>query len=286
MKVQIEEETMKMPKDKRSILVSWPKRIYTWDELPAPFCPALQTWRNLGMPMENVAYIPRLFHEEGEPEYLSAWWGAQALLQIFQEGKTRAVLLEPGRVRRCCYHEKQPHALVEIEVDGFGTVSFPYNKTRKQLRSILDIVLGNSPDAVFPTGHPQTPELQKLQDDSYSMYNLSRLCYRFGRRLLDFLWLRGRDRNLFRRVDPEYWVGATERGLTAISCDRNGSRTVWIAWSNLSGISLEGEGRGRCVRIVPAAGAAVEFPVLSGQMQAAEAFLKRIDALEVRKPPT
>ena len=51
-------------------------------------------------------------------------------------------------------------------------------------------------------------------------------------------------------------------------------------------ISLEGEGRGRCVRIVPAAGAAVELPVLSGQMQAAEAFLKRIDALEVRKPPT
>ena len=71
-----------------------------------------------------------------------------------------------------------------------------------------------------------------------------------------------------------------------ISCDRNGSQTVWIAWSNLSSISLEGEGRGRCVRIVPAAGAAVELPVLSGQMQAAEAFLKRIDALEVRKPPT
>ncbi len=49
MKVQIEEETMKMPKDKRSILVSWPKRIYTWDELPAPFCPALQTraWKSV-----------------------------------------------------------------------------------------------------------------------------------------------------------------------------------------------------------------------------------------------
>ncbi len=285
MKVQIEEETMKMPKDKRSILVSWPKRIYTWDELPAPFCPALQTWKNSGMPMENVAYIPRLFREEGEPEYVSAWWGTQALLQIFQDGRTRAVLLEPGRIRRCCYHERQPHALIEIEVDGFGTVSFPYNKTRKQLRSILDIVLGNSPDAVFPTGHPQTPELQKFQEDSYSMYNLSRLCYRFGHRLLDFLFLRGRDRSLFRRVDPEYWIGATERGLTTISCDREGSRTVWIGWSDLAQLSLEGEGRNRCVRVVPVAGAAVELPVLSGQVQNAEAFLKRVNDLELRKPP-
>ncbi len=275
---------MKMQMDKRPTLASWPKRVYAWEELPEPFHPALRDWKQNGMPPENVTYIPQVSQKSREPEYAAAWWGEQVLIQTAQGNRVDALTLDAGRVRLCSYQVQLLRCLVEFEIEGAKRAVFSYNKVKEeQLRPVLNLALGNPPDFLFPIEHPQTVELQKLLKDSYAMYNISKLCYRFGTRLMDFLWLRGKDRNLFRKVDPEYWIGATERGLTAISYDRYGTRTVWVRWENLTRVSLEEDGRRRYIRITPVQGMAVELPILAEQAGTSALFLERVDRLRMQE---
>ncbi len=275
---------MRMQMDKRPTLASWPKRVYAWEELPEPFHPALREWKESGMPPGNVTYIPQVSQKSREPEYAAAWWGKQVLIQTAQRDQVDTISLDADRVHLCSYQVQLLRCLVELDIEGGKRAVFSYNKVKEeQLRPVLNLALGNTADFVFPTEHPQTMELQKLLKDSYAMYNLSKLCYRFGTRLLDFLWLRGRDRNLFRKVDPEYWIGATERGLTAISYDRYGTRTVWLRWKNLTRLSMEGSGRSRYIRITSVQGMAVEFPVLEEQAGTGALFLERVERLRMQE---
>ena len=269
---------MSLPFDSRPTLASWPKRIYAWEELPAPFRPALEGWRDLGMPPGNVTYIPRVAQSGGGPEYAAAWWDGQVCIQTGGSHGVQVCRIAPGEVRMLTYQLQLLRCAVDLELRGDRRLSFSYNVVKEdQLRPVLNLLLGNPPEAPFPTVHPSTPDLDRLLEDSYAMYHTSRLCYRFGAPLLDFLWLRGRARRLFQKADPEYLVGVLDRGLAVIITDPYGTQTAYLRWEDVARVSADPAGRkGRVLQVAPRQGAALEIPLLPGQESEASAFLSRI----------
>ena len=51
---------MAIREDRRPTLASWPRRIYSWNEVPARFRQSLEKWREEGLPPGNVTYIPKV----------------------------------------------------------------------------------------------------------------------------------------------------------------------------------------------------------------------------------
>ena len=270
--------------DRRPTLASWPKRIYAWPELPEPFRPALSAWRGQGLPPGNVTYIPKINQYAGTPEFVTAWLGDEVLLQTAQGGRIQSLQFRGADVAVMDYYVQLLRCTVTVVLAGERTGlrgSFSYNKTKEdQLFPILNLAMGNAADAQPQTEHPDTSALRQLRQDSYAMYNLSKLCYRFGTEIQDFLFLVGRNRGLARlnQPRPEYFVARMARGIAWLQRDFYGTRLVCVRWEHLRTLQIEEE-RGRasmCLESV--AGPAACFPLLPEQREAAAAFLAAVPA--------
>ena len=276
--------------DRRPTLASWPKRIYDWAELPEPFRPALEEWRRLGMPPGNVTYIPRVYQYADGPEFATAWMGDEVLLQTLRGNAVEPLRFRWRDVAAADYDVQLLHCTVSITLDrarGGLRGSFSYNKTMEsQLLPILLLALGGSPDQTPRVQHPDTPALRRLLEDSYAMYNLSKLCYRFGDEILDFVWLLGKNQGFAQwgRQKPECLVARMERGIAWLQKGSYGTRMLCLPWEHLRRLRLE-ERRGRPVLCLEGdSDAAVSFPLADGQRPAAESFLGALPAAGEDRP--
>lgn len=265
--------------DRRPTLASWPKRIYAWEELPEPFRPALERWRASGMPLGNVTYIPKLRQGSRAREYAAAWWGQDVLVQTLDHAGVSARLFQAGGAVE--YEVQLLKCTVTIHGKGDAPVSFSYNKVKEeQLRPVLSLLLGRPADLEFLTQHPEPERLGWLLEESYGMYHTALLCYRLGGELENCLYLRGKAENLLylfqKAPDPEYFLGAMDRGLAVIRHDSYSTRVLYAPWEGLDGADLVPERRGRCALRVRAAGGEMTVPLLEGQSKQAEDFLSRL----------
>ena len=280
---------MAIREDRRPTLASWPKRIYNWNEVPARFRPALDRWRDQGLPPENVTYIPKVHQYKKGMEYVTAWLGEEVLLLAGGDLGVESLLVRPGDVARITYTIQLLRCSVEVLLDRGGetvTADFSYNRTKEdQLFPVLNLLLGNAPDHRPRTSHPADLALERLQADSYAMYNDAKLCYRFGEPILDSLWVPGRNYGLqaFRTQRPEYCVGKLDRGVVAIQTDFYARRTVYLTWDRLKEVAVKdapfpgpGPRRRPALVLETTCGGPVAVPLLPEQRTAAEAFAGRL----------
>lgn len=280
---------MAIREDRRPTLASWPKRIYNWNEVPARFRPALDRWRDQGLPPENVTYIPKVHQYKKGMEYVTAWLGEEVLLLAGGDQGVESLMVRPGDVARMTYTIQLLRCSVEVLLDRGGetvTAGFSYNRTKEdQLFPVLNLLLGNAPDHRPRTSHPADPALEQLQADSYAMYNDAKLCYRFGEAILDSLWVPGRNYGLqaFRKQRPEYFVGKLDRGVVSIQTDFYARRTVYLTWDRLKAVTVEeasfpgpGPRRRPALVLETTCGGPVTVPLLPEQRQAAEDFAGRL----------
>ena len=273
---------MAMFMDRRPTLASWPKRIYEWPELPEAFRPALESWRAQGLPPGHVTYIPRVNQYADSPEFATAWLGNELLLQTACGGDVRTLRFCGADTAVVDYYVQLLRCTVTFTLGGARAGeqgSFSYNKTKEdQLLPVLNLAMGNPADAIPPVQHPDTPALRQLLQDSYAMYNLSKLCCRFGGELQDFLWLPGRGRGLqrLRRFKPECLAARTERGIAWLCVDFYGTRLICIRWAYQPRLRLE-EARGHAFLCLDSAlGRAGRFFVPPEQRERTAAFLKAL----------
>ena len=268
---------MRILEDRRPTLASWPKRIYDWSELPEKFRPALEAWRAEGLLPGNVTYIPKVHQYSDSAEFATAWLGCRVLLQTGGSRGTELFSFQPEEVAQVDYQVQLLRCTVSValgaEREGARS-SFSYNKTKEdQLLPVLNLALGNPADYVPQLRHPAQARLEQLRADSYAMYNTSKLCYRFGEKIVDFLWLQGRNRglSLWRRQRPEYFLSRMERGLVTIQTDFYGTRISYLPWQRLKRAGVA-EAHGHPLVSIEGEGGAVRFPLETAQREAAEHF--------------
>ena len=231
--------------DRRPTLASWPKRIYDWAELPEAFQPALARWQAAGMPPGHVTYIPRVNQYAGSPEFATAWMGEEILLQTADRDGVRQLRFCGRDVALVDYYVQLLRCTVTVTLcrgREAERASFSYNKTKEdQLLPVLNLALGNGADHAARPQHPDTPALRELLEESYAMYNLSKLCYRFGEEIRDFLWLVGRNQGLRRwsRPKPECLAAWMEPGIAWVQKDFYGTRMLCVRWEHRPRFRLE-----------------------------------------------
>ena len=267
--------------DRRPTLASWPKRIYDWAELPEPFRPALASWRAQGLPPGNVTYIPRVYQYADSPEFAAAWREDQVLLQTARGSQVETLLFRAGEAAAVDWDNQLLHCGVTITLGRERSCQqgyFSYNKTMEaQLLPVLLAAMGRPAGFLPPTQHPETPALARLAQDSYAMYNLSKLCYRFDDALEDFVWLRGRRQGLLRlnRPRPECLAARMGRGLAWLCRDAYGVRLLCVPWARLSRLEVASQGGRSVLTLEGEAGILARFPLQDAFRQAAEDFVRR-----------
>lgn len=274
---------MNLREDRRPTLASWPKRMYDWSEVPPPFQPALADWNAAGMPPGNITLIPRVHQYSCAPEYVTAWFGGEVCLQRLADGKLDVWSIRPGDVAQVGYSVQLIKCTVTVWLKDGSRTGFSYNKTKEdQLYPVLSLLLGQPADRRPPPRHPDTPAFDRLRQESYAMYYTSLLAYRFGERILDQLFLRGKNRNflyiLQRRPDPECFCAITDAGPVCITTDFYGTSVLYLPASSRCALWVKPQLRGKSSGLylhTPAGGESLCFCLLPGQEEAAAAFARR-----------
>ena len=274
---------MNLGEDRRPTLASWPKRMYDWSEVPHPFQPALAGWNAAGMPPGNITLIPRVHQYSGAPEYVTAWFGGEVCLQRMADGKLDVWSIRPGDVAQVGYSVQLIKCTVTVWLKDGSRTGFSYNKTKEdQLYPVLSLLLGQPADRRPPLRHPDTPAFDRLRQESYAMYYTSLLAYRFGGRILDHLFLRGKNRNflyiLQRRPDPECFCAMTDAGPVCITTDFYGTSVLYLPASSRCALWVKPQLRGKSSGLylqTPADGESLCFCLLPRQEEAAAAFARR-----------
>lgn len=271
--------------DRRPTLASWPKRIYEWGELPEHFLIALADWQGRGLPPENVTYIPRVNQYASDAEYVTAWFGGEVSLLAAQGSCVEKLSLCTGG-EVVDYTVQLLKCTVDAALPTGRRVSFSYNKTKEnQLLPVLNLLLGNPPEYTPRAAHP-AGALEALKKNSYAMYHVSALCYRFGGDILDSLWLRGRSYGLgWRRQKPEWFLAKMERGLVIVATDFYGTRVDYLPWERVAFAEVEeasfpypGPRRRLALTLGGKGNSCFTVPLLMEQREEAESFAKNIRA--------
>lgn len=267
---------MEPRQDKRPTLASWPKRIYEWEELPAPFRAALEPWKQQGLPAENVTYIPRVNQYAKSPEFAVAWREGEVMVQMFLNGRIEVCCAAAGSVAQLRYQISLLRCDVTVFLRNGASFAFCYNKTREDLiMPVLNLLLGNPSDFQPPLAHPVEEQWEHLKSHSYAMYHTALLAYRFGETIQSSLFFRGRERSFlyfFRKMpDPEYFLGVTRRGLVAISTDFYGTRAAYLPRDMIHAAPPK-EGAA-VLELGMSWGPVLAFPLLPGQAEMAAGFL-------------
>lgn len=234
---------MSIREDRRPTLASWPRRVYDWSEVPPPFQPALTGWNAAGMPPGNITLIPRVHQYSGAPEYATAWFGSEVCLQRLAGGKLDVWRIRPGDVAQVDYSIQLIKCTVNVRLKDGARAGFSYNKTKEdQLYPVLSLLLGQPADRRPPLRHPDAPAFARLRQESYAMYYTSLLAYRFGDRILDHFFLRGKNRSflyiLQRRPDPEFFCAMTDTGPVCIITDFYGTSVLYVPKSSFCSLKV------------------------------------------------
>lgn len=274
---------MNIREDRRPTLASWPKRMYDWSEVPAPFRAALADWNAAGMPPGNITLIPRIHQYSGAPEYVTAWFGGEVCLQRMAGGRLDVGRIRPGDVAQVGYSVQLIKCTVTVRLKDGGRTGFSYNKTKEdQLYPVLSLLLGQPADRRPPLRHPGSPAFAQLLQESYAMYYTSLLAYRFGGQVLDHSFLRGKNRSLLyllqRRPDPECFCAMTDAGPVCILTDFYGTSVLYLPNSSSCSLRVKplprGKGSGLYLR-TPEDEERLYFYLLPGQEDPADAFVRR-----------
>lgn len=269
--------------DRRPTLASWPKQMYDWSEVPAPFQPALAAWNAAGMSPGNITLIPRVHQYSGAPEYVTAWFGDEVCLQRLVNDKLEVWNIRPGDLIQVGYSIQLLKCSVTLWLRDGSRASFSYNKTKEdQIYPVLSLLLGRGAHHRPSLQHPEAPVFRQLREESYAMHYTSLLAYRFGSQILEYLFLRGKNCSfpyfLQRRPDPECFCAITDAGPVCIINDFYGTSVLYLPRSCPSSLQVRPLPHGKCSGLylrTQAEGEKLYFRLLPGQEIPAGAFISR-----------
>ena len=227
--------------DIRPSLASWPKRIYDWSELPEQFRPALESWKADGMPMGNITYIPKIHLASDEPEFAAAWWGDQAMIQVFQNEVVEPVVISKGSLPAVLYEHQSLKCKLYIPRKTGDMLEMGYAQVKEdQLAGVINTILGQPGDRPLPLDHPDDSMNWLL--NTTLMYHPSILCRRFDDNINDCVWFRSTVRILpfliRRRPHPEYFLATMDKGFVVIDRNFYRKRVYYYKWEDLVSIKL------------------------------------------------
>lgn len=233
---------LKIRQDIRPTTASWPQKIIELNELPKKYHQFLQNWISSGMPISNITYIPLVHKYKKDSEYVIAWFKDEVILLISTGNDIEKTVISKKNMAWIDYYIQLLNCTVVITINENGktfTKKFHYNKVKEELIiPSLNIMLGNSADYELNVFLLKNLSIENLSDDSYGMFNLSKLCYRFDTEILNYYWARGKHYSILKKQkeDPEYFIAYMKKGIVYISTNFYGIKVVYMPWDCLDKI--------------------------------------------------
>ena len=174
-------------------LQEWPKRIWEWDEVRECYLPHLSKWKEQGMPLEAMVWVPAKGYERGAFEYLAARFDGQIML-LFpkKDGEVKEICIpcrdilavrELRYVLDCRY-------LIYYEMDGkIECVAMPYNEATQYLFTpFLNCALQLDENFNAASRIRLNPRPEHLLHEAHELYSFSEAAYRLGDKIVHYEW--------------------------------------------------------------------------------------------------
>lgn len=259
--------------DAASTLDSWPKRIYEWEQLPEEYRQPLKSWREAGMPSENVTYVPPNKLHRG---YAAAWFDKQvALLKKTDTGGIYPIFLRHQDVQAVSYEQKLLICEVTLYLSVRGkakTERFSYNRmTDSYFLPILNLLMGQEADYELEilSHAPHQPEW--LMQKSFAMYNYSKFAYRMDETIEYYCYGRVPYQKPLMPIlhrgenthDFEYVFAISAHGMSLIYNYYPDDGALYLYWPSIAGFHVE-RGKKNFLIASTTSGHQLRFPIQAG----------------------
>lgn len=265
--------------DSRPTVASWPQVIDNIKELPYAYREEVEKWLQKGMPLQNVTYVPglhRLWKRQGE--YAVAWFGDQVML-LRETSSTHAdkAVISCREVVGVEYYQKLLNCCATVIYRQDGQIkreTFQFNKPKEPaFMPLLNIFLGNAPDYKINVFLEENPVCLDLIDQSYRMYNFSKMALRLDENVDTYHWESERflypQKVVKEEKIREYLIQLQGRGMTLIDAYDYGVGVVYLPWS-----SVEDLGSGPKGFWVKAGDKTYQIPISDGNQDAIYHFVQ------------
>lgn len=218
-------------------LQEWPKRIWEWDEVRECYLPHLSKWKEQGMPLGAMVWVPAKGYERGAFEYLAARFDGQIML-LFpkKDGEVKEICIpcrdilavrELRYVLDCRY-------LIYYEMDGkIECVAMPYNEATQYLFTpFLNCALQLDENFNAASRIRLNPRPEHLLHEAHELYSFSEAAYRLGDKIVHYEWGRNFQitKNFIFKTKKECsWILCEmEEGWCMIECGANYHETTYL----------------------------------------------------------
>ena len=265
--------------DSRPTVASWPQVIDNMKELPYAYREEMEKWLQKGMPLQNVTYVPslhRLWKRQGE--YAVAWFEDQVMIlrEVSSTHAPKAVISYKDVVG-VEYYQKLLNCCATVIYRQDGQVkreTFQFNKTKEPaFIPLLNIFLGNTPGYKINVFLEENPVCLDLLDQSYRMYNFSKMALRLDESVETYYWESERflypKKGMKEEKIREYLVQLQGKGMTLIDAYDYGVGVVYLPWKSID--DLESGPKGLEIK---AGDKTYQIPIRSGNQDAIYHFVR------------
>ena len=189
----------------------------------------------------HVTYIPAVHLGGKEPEFATAWWNDQVMIQRAKNGVVEPVVIAKGSLPALVYEHQSLRIKIYIPRKTGGELEFGYAQVKEdQIYPVISLLLGQPGDRPMPLDHPDN-SMEWLMDTTL-MYHPSILCRRFDDNINDCVWFRSSVRVLpfliRRRPHPEYFFADMDRGFVVIDRNFYRKRVYYYKWDDIVSIKM------------------------------------------------
>lgn len=223
--------------DYGATLREWPKKIWSWEEVPEYYRRFTDSLREQGMPLSSMVWVPSKGYERDSYEYLG----------IHFDG--RIILLKPEKNGKICQISFSAKDIVYIqdleymlnceyrffyrENGQMKRAELPYNQAVQYLfLPFLNMALGLEEGFSFSQRMKEHPRPEHLLHDDHALYSYSEAAFRLGEKITDYHWGKYEvsSRRLFFHTKKQcaWMLCHTEGGDCLIEYGANYHETIYL----------------------------------------------------------
>lgn len=223
--------------DYGATLQEWPKKIWAWDEVRDCYLPHLSEWKEQGMPLDHMVWIPAKNYEKGAFEYLAARFQGEIMLLFPQrDGKvkeTRFACSNVVAVRELRYILDCRYLIYYKENNRIECAAMPYNQATQYLFTpFLNCALQLDADFSSTSRINEDSRPEHLLHEAHELYSFSEAAFRLGEKIHTYEWGKNYQitKRLFFKTKKECsWILCEmDEGWCMIECGANYHETTYL----------------------------------------------------------
>ena len=207
------------------------------DEVRECYLPHLSKWKEEGMPLEAMVWVPAKGYERGAFEYMAARFNGEIMLLFPQKDqpvkevriacKDIVAIRELRYILDCRY-------LIYYEAEGkIECAAMPYNEATQYLFTpFLNCALGLEDEFSAADRIRRNPRPEHLLHEAHELYSFSEAAYRIGEKMIRYDWGKNYQitRNFIFKTKKECsWILCEmEEGWCMIECGANYHETTYL----------------------------------------------------------